>query len=86
VASHAHLRLLFMASSQCNPAKPSCTLQDVMMPQVDGLDVLRFVRSHELLSSLPVISKCLLVGQLHVHSSPPPPSSSHLGLASLALQ
>jgi CheY-like chemotaxis protein len=28
-----------------------------MMPQVDGLDVLRFVRSHEGLSSLPVISE-----------------------------
>lgn len=28
------------------------------MPQVDGLDLLRFVRSHEQLMDLPVVSEC----------------------------
>lgn len=32
-------------------------LQDVMMPEVDGLELLRFVRSNEELSNLPVISE-----------------------------
>lgn len=31
--------------------------QDLMMPEVDGLHLLRFVRSHEWLRNLPVVSK-----------------------------
>jgi CheY-like chemotaxis protein len=34
----------------------ACPLQDVMMPDVDGLELLRYVRSNHDLSSLPVIS------------------------------
>lgn len=32
-------------------------LQDVMMPEVDGLDILRFVRTNAALAELPVISE-----------------------------
>jgi CheY-like chemotaxis protein len=32
-------------------------LQDLMMPEVDGLDILRYVRGNILLSDLPVISE-----------------------------
>jgi CheY-like chemotaxis protein len=32
-------------------------LQDVMMPDVDGLDILRYVRSNAQLADLPVISE-----------------------------
>lgn len=34
-----------------------CVLQDLMMPEVDGLDILRYVRSNTQLEDLPVISK-----------------------------
>jgi CheY-like chemotaxis protein len=34
-----------------------CVLQDLMMPEVDGLDILRYVRSNTQLEGLPVISK-----------------------------
>lgn len=35
-------------------------VQDVMMPQVDGIELLRFVRSNEDLGDMPVISECMI--------------------------
>jgi CheY-like chemotaxis protein len=40
------------------PVVVCCCLQDVMMPDVDGLDILRYVRSNAQLADLPVISEC----------------------------
>lgn len=39
-------------------------MQDVMMPEVDGLEVLKYVRANEVLKDLPVVSKWLYVTQL----------------------
>lgn len=42
----------------CCHAHLVLVLQDLMMPEVDGLDILRYVRGNTLLEDLPVISEC----------------------------
>jgi len=34
-----------------------------MMPQVGGMDLLRFIRSHQQLGDLPVVSECACLHQ-----------------------
>jgi response regulator RpfG family c-di-GMP phosphodiesterase len=35
-------------------------LQDVMMPDVDGIELLRFLRGNDAFAAVPVVSECLL--------------------------
>lgn len=48
----AHCLLLLLPLPVTHP-------QDLMMPEVDGLDILRYVRSNIQLAGLPVISECV---------------------------
>jgi two-component system, response regulator len=48
------LRLLLPADGS-NPLRPALTLLDIKLPKVDGLEVLRAIRSDERTRSLPVV-------------------------------
>ena len=44
---------------KAGPGAFQLILTDVIMPEVDGLELLRYVRSHQYLSSVPVVSELL---------------------------
>lgn len=56
------LRRVMYCSDHAHMSHALCfavVLQDLMMPEVDGLDILRYVRTNTLLEDLPVISECM---------------------------